>query len=173
MKHCDHNNTYKFTHYKNILLRSAKPVTGARLIAKSSASNILTQRLQILTQKFFEKESIESRFVFVLVAADSFTMSFGLSSTHSPNISSLLDEFRDIMPDVMPPLRDIHYAIDIISGSQLPNLPHHRMNLVERVEWNRKFEGILKKDFIHCSHIFCVVPILLTLKKMDLGECIR
>ena len=59
MKYCDRNNTYKLTHDKNTIhLRLAKLVLGTRPIAKSSASNTLTQRLKILTHKYFEKENV-------------------------------------------------------------------------------------------------------------------
>ena len=91
MKYCDRNNTYKFTHDKKIvLLRPAKPVTGTRPIAKSSASNTPIQVLQILTHKYFVKESVESGFIFALVAADSFTMPSQTEtslSTHSFDVS--------------------------------------------------------------------------------------
>jgi len=63
------------------------------------------------------------------------------SSIHSLDISNLLDEFRNTMPDelfdVLPPLRDIHHAINLVTRSQLPNLPYYRMNHVERAELNR------------------------------------
>jgi len=47
-------------------------------------------------------------------------MPSGLSSTHSPDdVSSLLDEFRDIISDelhdVLPLLRGIQQAIDLVS----------------------------------------------------------
>jgi len=85
------------------------------------------------------------------------------------DVSSLLNEFRNIvpdeLPDVLPPLRDIQHAIDLVSGSQLPNLLHYRMNFVERAKLNRKFEGLLEKSFIRHSFSPCIVPILLTSKK--------
>jgi len=57
VKHYGRNNAYKFTHDKKIiLLRFAKPVTGIRPVAKSSANITQTQRRQILTHKHFEKE---------------------------------------------------------------------------------------------------------------------
>jgi len=41
------------------------------------------------------------------------------------------------------------------------------MNLVERAELNKQFEGLLEKDFIHHSLSSCVVLILLTPKKNE------
>ena len=51
-------------------------------------------------------------------------MPSGPSSTHFPDVFSLLDEFEytisDELADVLPPFRDIQHAIDLVSGSQLP-----------------------------------------------------
>ena len=128
VKYCSRNNTYKFTHDKKaILLRPAKSVISTCPVAKSFASNTPIQWLQILTRKYFEKESIDSRFIFALVVVDSFTMPSEPLFTHSLDVSSLWDEFRDTMldelPDVLPSLRDIQYAIDLVSESQLPTFP--------------------------------------------------
>ena len=57
---------------------------------------------------------------------------------------------------MLPPLRDIQYAIDLVSGSQLYNLSHYRMNPVERAELNRQLEGLLEKDFIRHNLSPCV-----------------
>jgi len=43
------------------------------------------------------------------------------SATHYPNLYSLLDKFRDTipdeLPDVLPPLTDIQHAIYLVLGS--------------------------------------------------------
>jgi len=80
-----------------------------------------------------EKESVESGFVFALLVVDNIIIHFEPSSTHSPDVSGMLDDFRDTLPnelpDMLPLLRDIQHAIDLISESQLPNFPHYKMNL--------------------------------------------
>ena len=57
-------------------------------------------------------------------------------------MKNLVDDFVDMVLDELsselPPLRDIQHAIDLVSSSQLPNLPHHRMNPKEREELNRQ-----------------------------------
>lgn len=117
----------------------------------------------------FEKESVESGLVFALVATDSFIMLSKNTLDSSPDVSILLDEFKDTMPDYLPdelpPLRDIQHAIDLVRGSQLPNLSHYRMNPVERAELNRQVTSLLEKGFVCHSLSHCAVPVLLTPKK--------
>lgn len=51
----------------------------------------------------------------------------------TPDVKTLLDEFFDIISSELiselSPLRDIQHTIDLVLGSQLPNLPRYKMNL--------------------------------------------
>lgn len=122
-----------------------------------------------MTHESFEKVSVESGLVFAFVATDSFIMPSKNTLDSSPDVSILLDEFKDTMPDYLPdellPIRDIQYAIDLVPGSQLPNLSHYRMNPVERAELNRQVTSLIEKGFVHHSLSHCAVPVLLTPKK--------
>ena len=50
-------------------------------------------------------------------------------------VSKLLSEFLDVapneLPNDLPPMRNIQHAINLVPGSQLPNLPAYRMNPLE------------------------------------------
>ena len=170
MKHCGCNNIYKFKHNNTtIFSTSVKSVTRTCPVAKSSDKKSPTHQFQILTYKHFEKESVESGYVFGLVVAESFTMPSESTSSYSPDVSCLIDEFNDVMPDKLPdglpPLRDIQHAIDLVPRSQLPNIPFYRINPIERAELNRQIEGLLEKGFVGHSLSPCIVPILLITKK--------
>ena len=69
-------------------------------------------------------------------------------------VKNLLDDFVDMvldeLPCELPPLRDIQHAMDLVLGSQLPNLPHYRMDPKEREELNRQV-GLLERGFVRHS----------------------
>ena len=87
----------------------------------------------------------------------------------NPDLSGLLNEFKDIslddLPARLPPLRDIQHAIDVILGSPFPNLPRYRMNLSKHKELNKRIKGLLQKGLIQHSLSPYVVHALLTPKK--------
>ena len=145
-------------------MRPAKPkdFNGKRDISK-----LLERNLHILKCNKFEREGFETGMRLALVAkevpSDSSIVDVPLE------VKNLLDDFVDMVPDELPselpPLRDIQHAIDLVPGSQLPNLPHYRMNPKKREELNRKVEGLLERGFVKHSLSPCAVPALLTPKK--------
>ena len=84
-------------------------------------------------------------------------------------VNNFLDDFLDMVPNELPselpPLRDIQHAIDLVSCSQLPNIPNYRMNPKEREELNRQVERLLERGFVKHSHSPFAVPALLKPKK--------
>ena len=159
------DNIYSFKYKgKNIILRPAKPKVckGKRDISKLPERN-----LHILKCKKFEREGFETGMCLALVAKE---VLYDSSIVDVPfEVKNLLDDFVDMvsdeLPSELPPLRHIQHAIDLVQGSQLPNLPHYRMNPEERDELNRQVEGFLERGFVRHSLSPCAMPALLTPKK--------
>ena len=166
------DNIYSFKYKcKNIILRSTKPkgCNGKRDISKP-----LERNFHILKRKKFKREGFETGMCRALVEKE--VLSDSSIVDVSLEVKNLLDDFVDMvldeLPNELPPIRDIKHAIDLVLGSQLPNLPHYRMNPKEREELNRQEEGLLERGFVRHSLSICAVSALLTPKKMDLGECV-
>jgi len=83
----------------------------------------------------------------VLVAKAKSMLSSTTLCELSPYLSKLINEFKDVSLDDFPTeltsSKDIQYAIDLVLGLPLPNLPHFRMNPSEHEEVNRQIEGLL------------------------------
>ena len=82
--------------------------------------------LHILKCKKFQREGIETGMCLALVAKE---VSSNSTIVDVPlEVKNFLDDFVDMVPDELPselpPLRGIQHAIDLVRGSQLPNLLH-------------------------------------------------
>ena len=145
-------------------MRPAKPKYWN---GKCEISKLPERNLHILKCKKFEKEGFETSMCLALVAkevpSDSSIIDVPLE------VKNLLDDFVDMMfdefPSELPPLRDIQHAIDLVPSSQLPNVPHYRMNPKGREGLNRQVEGLLERGFVRHSLSPCATPALLTPKK--------
>ena len=87
-------------------------------------------------------------------------------------VVSLLQEFPNAISSGLPPIRGIEHQIDFIPGASIPNRPAYRSNPEETKELQRQVEELMGKGYIRESLSPCSVPVLLVLKKMDLGGCV-
>ena len=90
-----------------------------------------------------------------------------------PSLIPLMTDFMDFFPEklspLLPPERDIQHAIDLIPGSNLPNLQDYRMSPTEHEELRKQIGDLLDKGLVRESMSPCVVPTLLIPKKD--GRC--
>lgn len=90
-------------------------------------------------------------------------------ATGPKEVEELLNQYKDIIADVMPeslpPIRDISHQIDLIPGSVLPNKAAYKMTPQQNEEIARQVQELLDKGLIRKSISPCVVPSVLAPKK--------
>ena len=76
-----------------------------------------------------------------------------------PAVTSIITKFIEVfpkhLPNQLPPIQNIQYAIDLVLGATLPNLRHYRMNLIEHVELQRQVDELLSRGFIRELELLC------------------
>ncbi|KAI0499806.1 hypothetical protein KFK09_018014 [Dendrobium nobile] len=83
-------------------------------------------------------------------------------------VEHLLEQFQDVLTEAvssLPPLRTLQHQIDLVPGSTLPNLPHHRLSPKEHQILQQLVDDLLKNNLIQPSLSPCAVPALLVPKK--------
>lgn len=101
---------------------------------------------------------------------------FGTTHTSIEEISKvkeLLHEFQNVIPKELPnellTWNNIDHAIDLVSSSQLLNLPQYRMNPMEQAKLSRQVEKLLKRDLFKKFKSF-PIPTFLHLKRIEHRE---
>ena len=115
----------------------------------------------------FEQESRDQDLMYALVVRQ---VTDDLAHESIPaQVKPLLQHFSDLIPDelpnALPPTRDIQYAIDLVPGSSLLNLPAYWLSPAEHAELKKQVDDLLQKGCIRESLSPCGVSALLTPKK--------
>ncbi|XP_020692274.1 uncharacterized protein LOC110106663 [Dendrobium catenatum] len=165
-------NTYVFEHNgKKIKLIPSQPKRHKTEVKPTPAKQSI--RLHLLTAKEVEDEINQGTTMYALVARETIKE---LGEPIPEEVQPLLETFFEVIPEdlpnQLPPLRDIQHAIDLVPGASLPNLPHYRMNLGENAKLKEQVDDLLQKGFIKESLSLCVVPALLTPKRMAPRGCV-
>ena len=94
------------------------------------------------------------------------------TNNHNPLplvFSNLLQEFKDVFPDELPPglppLRGIEHRTDLIPGAPLPNKAPYLVNPEETKEIQRQVQQHIDNGHVRESLSPCAVPVILVPKK--------
>ena len=81
-----------------------------------------------------------------------------------PDISRVLEDFKDVFPDDVraepPPDRNIDHRIRLVEGATPPARPTYGMSNAELVELQTQLEDLIKKGFIRPSVSPFAAPVL-------------
>ncbi|XP_056694837.1 uncharacterized protein [Spinacia oleracea] len=130
------------------------------MLAKPSQEKSLT-----VSESMFTMALEESRVACVLVMLEENKEDQGIPDEITP----LLREFNDIVPEKippgLPPMRDIQHCIDFVPGAVIPNKAAYRMSPKEHEELQRQVTELMQKCLVRESVSPCTVPALLVPKK--------
>lgn len=123
------------------------------------------------------KQIEENEVNFVVICKPKIIMTSTKVSYLPIEIQEMLEKYCDIIvddfPNELPPIRRISHHIDLIPGASLPNKAAHRMTPTENEEVRKQVQELLDKGLIRENLSPCVVPTVLSPKKMEAGECVQ
>jgi hypothetical protein len=80
-------------------------------------------------------------------------------------IKQVLEEFPDVMPEELPPRRQVNHVIKVMPGVAPPAKAPYRMNHEELKELKVQFENLLAKGYIKPSKSPYGAPVFFAHKK--------
>jgi len=117
---------------------------------------------------------IARKTIFIAYPRKSLKIELALDS--SKCLESLLKESQDVFqepPKGLPPLRGIEHQIDFIPGASLPNRLAYKTNSDKTKEINKQVEELLDKGWDQDNMSSCVMLVILSLKRMVVGEYVH
>lgn len=119
-----------------------------------------SKKINLINAKDIQREVEKGAIILILatrkVPKDSSEL---IPSEIDPVIRNFSEVFPKDLPDKLLPMRDIQYAINLIRGESLPNLP------CRHAELKRQVEELTRKSFVRKSMSPFTVSTLLTPKK--------
>ncbi|XP_027166363.1 uncharacterized protein LOC113766362 [Coffea eugenioides] len=113
--------------------------------------------------------------IFVLLCKEVLVVTSDLTNTLSSSIVSFLQDYEDVFPDEipngLPSIRGVEQQIDLVPGAPLPKRLAYNMGPDETKELQSQIEELLTKGWARESLSPYVVPVILCLKRIEVGEC--
>lgn len=138
------------------------------VLAKQPDYATNSKRSYLISAKEVEKVISNHEVVYVLVSRE-LQQEKESSSTAPIEVKTLLEDFKDVFPEDLPPglppIRGIEHQIDLIPGAPLPNKAAYRSNPEETKEMQRQIEELMERGYVRESMSPCAVPTLLVPKK--------
>jgi len=124
--HYGRANTYEFKFRGKTIVLKPTPPKDPSIPAKETSVLGEKKTLSLIGKKEFMRDSFVDGVMYALVCLQVKENISNFDDLPLP-IRTLLEDFKDIYPDelppTLPPMRDIQHAIDFVPGSSLPNLP--------------------------------------------------
>jgi len=94
----------------------------------------------------------------------------------SKEISSMLQQFEDVMPPQLPkklpPRRAINHRIKLVPGIKPPSQAPHRMSPMELTELRKQLEELIDSGFVRPSKAPYGAPVLFQRRRMGAFACV-
>jgi len=147
-----HPNSCSFVHEgKKVKLTPLLPTQPIPETKQTEAFNS-KKTLTLISPKLIDKEIAKGSTVVAFVVRGSLMILrnrfFLQKYPYWRNLLMFFLKSSQIVPDSLPPMRDIQQAIDLVLRSSLPNLPHYKMNPTEYAELKRQVDELFSMGFI-------------------------